>query len=71
MSRNFIPLLNRLLVNLLSPLNQPLAQSEIDYEPRLDAFWSLGGIEPDKGKRKSRENDKNIKHVKVDDPVDR
>lgn len=71
LSRNFIPLLNRLLINLLSSANEHLGSSEVDSAPRLEAFWSLGGIEPDKGKRKIRENFKAGKNIIVDEPVDR
>lgn len=70
-SRNFSPLLNKLLVSLLSPVNQQLGSVEVDLQPRVEAFWSLGGIEPDRMKKKSRENNKKFQQVKVDDPVDR
>ena len=70
-SRNFIPLLNRLLVTLLTPQNEHLELTELDSCPRLDAFWFLGGIEPDNLRRKVRENNKLDFTNKVDDPVDR
>uniref|UniRef100_A0A0P5S287 28S ribosomal protein S30, mitochondrial n=1 Tax=Daphnia magna TaxID=35525 RepID=A0A0P5S287_9CRUS len=70
-SRNFIPLLNRMLVTVLSPLNNELGLTDIDLKPRLEAFWSLGGIEPDKLLRKCRENDKLNNKIKADEPMDR
>ena len=70
-SRNFIPLLNRLLVNQLSLENEDLKTTEIDSNPRLEAFWSLGGIEPDKILRKVREKNEKFLKGKVDDPIDR
>lgn len=70
-SKNFSPMLNRLLVSHLSPINKHLGSIEVDLQPRVDAFWSLGGIEPDKMRRKSRENNKRDQNIKVDDPIDR
>jgi len=68
--RNFVPQLNRLLISALSPNNNHLTTTEIDLQPRVEAFWSLGGIEPDKQLRKSRkEND--YFRGKEEDPIDR
>jgi hypothetical protein len=70
-SRNFIPLLNRLLVNQLSSHNEDLQTTEVDVAPRLEAFWSLGGIEPDKTLKKVRGKNELFFKGKVDDPIDR
>lgn len=70
-SRNFIPLLNRLLVNQLSQHNEDLQTTEVDYEPRLEAFWSLGGIEPGKILKNIREKNEKFHKGKADDPIDR
>lgn len=60
-----------MLVTVLSPLNNELGLTDIDLKPRLEAFWSLGGIEPDKLLRKCRENDKLNNKIKPDEPIDR
>lgn len=59
------------MISLLCSTNEHLASVQVDKEPRLEAFWSLGGIEPDVMKRKVRENDKRATHIKVDEPIDR
>lgn len=69
-SKIFNVQLNRLLTSLLSPHNEHLTSSEVDYEPRLESFWWLGGIEPDKTRRKVRQNNKLCK-VDPDEPIDR
>lgn len=58
------------MMNLLSPQNQHLNEMELDSNPRIEASWFLGGIEPSKVTKKCRENDK-FYSGKVDDPVDR
>lgn len=60
-----------MLVTLLSPSNHELGSTDVDLKPRLEAFWSLGGIEPDKVLRKVRENEKLHKKIKADEPIDR
>lgn len=70
-SRNFIPLFNRLITNILAPEQQHLTEVDVDLEARIEAFWSLGGFEPDKMLKKIRENNKKMRFRKVDDPIDR
>lgn len=69
--KNFTPQLNRLLTSLLGSEKEYLLSTEVDVKPRVEAFWSLGGIEPDKTLRKVRENNK--LHNKGDpaEPIDR
>ena len=64
-------MLNRLLVNQLSLHNDDLQTTEVDNAPRLEAFWSLGGIEPDKTLRNIREKNEKFYKGKIDDPIDR
>ena len=68
--RNFVPQLNRLLVGALAPDNDHLASAELDTQPRVEAFWSLGGIEPDKTLRKARKENERYQGQE-EDSIDR
>lgn len=62
--------LNRILVNSLGADNRHLYESDADIDPRHEAFWFVGGIEPTsqvKKMRKLREFTKKYEN----DPVDR
>lgn len=68
--RNFVPQLNRLLIGTLTSENDHLGSTEIDLQPRVEAFWSLGGIEPDKTLKKARKENERY-GGKEEDPIDR
>jgi hypothetical protein len=55
----------------LAPGQKHLTEAEVDVDSRIEAFWSLGGIEPDKLKKKALENNPKLFHKKADDLIDR
>ena len=71
--RHFTLQLNRLLMScLLARETEHLATAEVDISPRLEAFWSLGGIEPDKILRNIRIKNKLFyKDVDPEEPIER
>nr|CAD7593458.1 unnamed protein product [Timema genevievae] len=58
--------------NFVSPGEKEtiLTNSMVDYEPRLESFWSLGGLAPPEATRKSKLGCKWTKD-RADEPVDR
>lgn len=62
--------LNRILVNALGPDNRHLYESDCDVEPRHEAFWFVGGIEPTVIVRKMRAC-RSWTRPYANDPVDR
>lgn len=62
--------INRTLINFLSPEYQHLSEITYDIEPRHEAFWWVGCVNPTKSTRKSREGLKWLKEI-ADDPTDR
>ncbi|XP_071449640.1 large ribosomal subunit protein mL65 [Hetaerina americana] len=62
--------INWLLMSFL-PCNVPhLTEAQVDYEPRIEAFWAAGGMEPSYSTWKSRKNIEWLSSL-ADDPVDR
>lgn len=62
--------LNRVLINALGPDHRHLYELDSDVDPRHEAFWFVGGINPPSKVKKGRENVKWMKPY-VNDPVDR
>lgn len=62
--------LNRILVNALAADNRHLYELDSDVDPRHEAFWMVGGIDPAENIRKTR---KGIEWLKehADEPIDR
>lgn len=59
-----------MLLNALSPSVKHLNEVEVDIEPRHEAFWFVGGIEPTNFVQKIRKgHPKNKERTK--EPVDR
>ena len=70
-TRQLIPLLNRVLSSSLCFDHQHVSSLEVDIAPRVEASWFLGGIEPDRILRKSRANNKIDQNKNPDAPIDR
>lgn len=62
--------LNRILVNALGADHRHLLESDADVDPRHDAFWFVGGIDPTTIVKKQRKGVGWYDEF-VDDPVDR
>lgn len=62
--------LNRVLINALGPDHRHLYELDADVDPRHEAFWFVGGINPPAKVKKGRENVKWLK-PSANDPVDR
>lgn len=62
--------INRIILNALSPAIEHLKEAEVDLEPRHEAFWFVGGINPTKLVQKIRRG-KKLPEEKVMEPVDR
>nr|CAD7569774.1 unnamed protein product [Timema californicum] len=60
---------NVILANLAGKYDH-LLQAQVDYEPRLESFWSLGGLAPPEATRKSKLGCKWTED-KADEPIDR
>lgn len=54
-SQSICEQINRALLNTLSGDFLHLNELEIDYNPRHEAFWAVGGIDPPKNVVKSKE----------------
>lgn len=61
--------INRTLINSLTADYQHLSEAETDIDPRHEAFWFVGGIEPPERIRKMRKN--GWQKDFADDPVNR
>ncbi|XP_076620964.1 mitochondrial ribosomal protein S30 [Colletes latitarsis] len=64
--------INRIILATLSSTLPHLMEAEIDFEPRVEAFWFAGGIEPSILTRKSKLNstkDETIANEPIDIPV--
>jgi small subunit ribosomal protein S30 len=61
--------INRTLINSLIADCPHLAETDTDIDPRHEAFWFFGGIEPPERIRKMRKNSWQKDYA--DDPVDR
>lgn len=62
--------INRALLIALTPDNAHLSEAEIDIDPRHEAFWFVGGMEPPTNIQKYRKGLSYLKGRK-DDPVNR
>lgn len=60
--------INRIMLSALSSMTPHLLETEVDFKPRVEAFWFAGGIERPTLQRKAREK---IEHLKeyADDPI--
>lgn len=63
--------LNRVLLREVSNNASHLLESEIDYNPRLEAFWCVGGIDPPDSVVKRRKREKILDEENYNDPIDR
>lgn len=61
--------INRTMLIHLAPKNPHLLHTEVDFEPRLEASWWMGGINPSNSLRKYRKSVKFLKNC-VDETVD-
>ncbi|KAH8287095.1 hypothetical protein KR054_002488 [Drosophila jambulina] len=62
--------LNRALLQVLSGEYAHLTEVEVDYNPRHEAFWAVGGVDPPKNVVKSKKGQK-WQEDAANDPVDR
>lgn len=62
--------LNRIIVNTLGADNRHLYETDVDVDPRHEAFWFVGGIEPTKRVREQRESLKWFKPY-AEEPLNR
>ncbi|XP_076067555.1 mitochondrial ribosomal protein S30 [Oratosquilla oratoria] len=67
---NFLQGLQRIMISSLSPQISHLRTASVDVQPRIEAFWFLGGIQPDLQLKKIRKNCDFLKD-KENDPIDR
>lgn len=58
-------------MNALSPTIPHLKEIEVDFEPRHEAFWFVGGIEPVRMVQKIRKGIKTNTEEDIKEPVDR
>lgn len=70
-TRSLVPLLNRVLTSSLCTEHEHISSLEVDVTPRVEACWFLGGIEPDRILKKSRENNKVDQTKNPSAPIDR
>lgn len=68
-SKALIQRINRTVLIHLASENPHLLQTEIDFEPRLEASWFMGGLNPPNFVRNFRKSIKFLKEF-VDDSVD-
>ncbi|GLV44027.1 mitochondrial ribosomal protein S30 [Carabus blaptoides fortunei] len=54
-SDSIIQQINRVVLNNLASTQTYIMDAQIDYDPRHEAFWFIGGIQPPDNSRKSRE----------------
>lgn len=66
---NLIVHINRVLTNALIADADHLRSADVDLDPRHEAFWLVGGIEPPETVRKMRKKSWQKEHI--DKPVDR
>ncbi|XP_053978120.1 28S ribosomal protein S30, mitochondrial [Hylaeus volcanicus] len=64
--------INRIILSTLSSTLPHLLEAEKDFEPRVEAFWFVGGIDPPTITRKARANQewtKEFENAPIDIPV--
>lgn len=67
-SKALIQRINRTMLAHLTPENPHLLHTEVDFEPRLEASWFMGGLDPPNFVKRFRERIPFMKEY-VDDPV--
>lgn len=46
--------INRVIINYLAKKEDHLFEADVDYKPRVEAYWVVGGIHPNESTRKSK-----------------
>lgn len=69
-TKNLIFQINSVLISVLHKQYPHLFKTQIDYEPRLEAFWRVGGFFPTKEDRKLRES-KGMSEERLHEHIDR
>ncbi|XP_042879584.1 28S ribosomal protein S30, mitochondrial-like isoform X2 [Penaeus japonicus] len=69
-TQNFLLGLHKILASSLAPSAEHLKDAVVDIRPRVEAFWFLGGLQPDNLLKKKRRNFKYMKD-KEHDPMER
>lgn len=62
--------INRILFIELSSKFPHLLETEVDHEPRVEAFWAVGGMEPPKSIVYKKQKSRDLKEY-AEDPIDR
>ncbi|CAL7945468.1 unnamed protein product [Xylocopa violacea] len=60
--------INRLILAAMSSSMPHLLETQVDFDPRREAFWFVGGIEPPALLRKAKENSKRAKNY-ANEPI--
>lgn len=60
-TQNFLLGLHKILAAALAPTSEHIKDSVVDVRPRVEAFWFLGGLQPDNLLKKKRRNFKPMK----------
>ncbi|XP_065200688.1 large ribosomal subunit protein mL65 [Planococcus citri] len=69
-TKNLIFQINSVLFRVLHHQYPHIFKTQIDYEPRLEAFWRVGGFHPTKEDKKLRER-KEMSETRWDEYIDR
>lgn len=70
--KSLIPQINRITLAAMSPAMSHLLEAQTDFDPRIEAFWFAGGVEPSNIVRKSKaesERAKDRANELLDQPV--
>ncbi|KAG7173504.1 28S ribosomal protein S30-like [Homarus americanus] len=65
-TQNFLLGLHRLMASTVDSTVQHIKESVVDMQPRVEAFWILGGLPPDEMLRKTRKNYEPSKELEND-----
>lgn len=73
-----IPQINRVILSVLGHEVDYLKNCQVDVQPRVEAFWQIGGQEPSTVQRNIRKGYKDLpkhsrfraRYVEPDDPVE-
>ncbi|XP_076748855.1 mitochondrial ribosomal protein S30 [Xylocopa sonorina] len=60
--------MNRLILAAMSSSMPHLLETQIDFDPRREAFWFVGGVQPSASIKKMRESSRNMKDY-VNEPI--
>jgi len=63
--------INRVLLRELSDANPHLISCQVDYNPRIESFWCIGGLDPPDTVVTRRKNDKSLTKEEWNEPIDR